>query len=89
MDARCQAPDQLCSQSYFQQRSSDPALNYTAVVPFYGHLENRFFRDEISFVMFPLYVRSRKSDVVTDNYLFPFFHLRHGRWPDRLASSGR
>ena len=43
-----------------QQRSSDPALNYTALFPFYGHLENRFFRDEISFVMFPLYLRSRK-----------------------------
>src|SRR5256885_8642599 len=36
---------------YLQQRSSDPSQNYTAVVPFYGHLKNRFFRDEIFFVM--------------------------------------
>jgi hypothetical protein len=28
--------------------------------------------------MFPLYVETRKKDVVTDNYVLPFFHLRHG-----------
>jgi hypothetical protein len=63
---------------YFQQRSSDPSQNYTAVVPFYGHLQNRLFRDDIFFVMFPLYSETRKGAVVTDNYLYPFFHLRHG-----------
>jgi hypothetical protein len=63
---------------YFQQRSSDPAQNYTAVAPFYGHLQNRLFRDEIFFVMFPGYSRTRKGEIVTDNYLYPFYHLRHG-----------
>jgi hypothetical protein len=63
---------------YFQQRSPLTNLNYTAVFPFYGHLKNRLFRDEIFFVMFPIFGESRKKDVVTDNYLYPFFHLRHG-----------
>jgi hypothetical protein len=63
---------------YFQQRAAKPELNYTALFPFYGHLKNRLFRDEMNFVMFPLYVETRKRDVVTDNYLFPLFHLRHG-----------
>ena len=63
---------------YFQQRSPDPKENYTALVPFYGHLKNRLFRDEIFFVMFPIYSETRKRDVVTDNYLYPFFDLRHG-----------
>ncbi len=63
---------------YFQQRSADTNLNYTAVAPFYGRLKNRLFRDEIKWVMLPLYVQSRKRDVVTDNYLVPFFHLRRG-----------
>ena len=63
---------------YFQQRSSDPGESYTAVFPIYGHLKNRLFRDEIFFVMFPIYGQSRKADVVTDNYVYPFFHLRHG-----------
>ena len=63
---------------YFQQRSPDTNENYTALVPFYGHLKDRLFRDEIFFVMFPIYSETRKRDVVTDNYLFPFFDLRHG-----------
>ena len=63
---------------YFQQRSSDPSQNYTALVPFYGHLQHRFARDEVFFVMFPFYSKTRKKDVVTDNYLCPVFHLRHG-----------
>ncbi len=28
--------------------------------------------------MFPLYVRTRKKDVVTWNMPYPFFHLREG-----------
>jgi len=63
---------------YFEQRSSDPSENYTALFPLYGHLKHRLFRDEISFVMFPLYSETRKKDVVTDNYLWPVFALRHG-----------
>ncbi len=63
---------------YFQQRSTDPNQNYTAFLPFYGHLKQRLFRDEIFFVMLPIFLESRKKDVVTDNYLFPFFHLRKG-----------
>jgi len=63
---------------YLQQRSPDSAQNYTSVLPFYGDLKNRFFRDEVHYIMMPLYVRSRKRDVVTENYLYPVFHLRHG-----------
>jgi hypothetical protein len=63
---------------YFQQRSSDPAENYTAFIPFYGHLQRRLMRDEIFFVMFPLYSKTRKRDVVTRNYVYPIFHLREG-----------
>lgn len=63
---------------YFQQRSSIKELNYTALLPIYGTLKNRLFRDEVHFVMMPFYVQSRKRDVVTDNYVYPFFHLRHG-----------
>jgi hypothetical protein len=63
---------------YFQQRSPDTNDNYTAVVPFYGHLKGRLFRDQIFFVMFPAYSETRKRDVVNDNYLYPFFNARHG-----------
>jgi hypothetical protein len=63
---------------YFRQRSSLPDQNYTAVIPFYGHLQHRLFHDEIFFVMFPFYAETRKGSMVTDNYVYPFFHLRHG-----------
>jgi hypothetical protein len=63
---------------YFQQRSPDTNENYTALIPFYGHLQHRLWRDKIFFVLFPIYGQSQKKDVVTDNYLYPFFHLRHG-----------
>jgi hypothetical protein len=63
---------------YFHQRSSLPSENYTAVIPFYGHVKHRLFRDEILFVMFPIYIESRKADVVTRNYLYPLFHQRQG-----------
>jgi len=63
---------------YFQRRSADTNLNYTALFPFYGHIKDRFFRDEVFFVLWPGYIQSRKRDVVTDNYLYPIFHLRHG-----------
>lgn len=48
---------------YFQQRSPDTNLNYTAVFPFYGHLKQRIFRSEIDFVLWPIYVKTvrRKS----------------------------
>ncbi len=63
---------------YFQQRSTDTNLNYTALFPVYGHLKDRLFKDDIQFTMFPLYSKTRKRDVETKNYIFPFFHLRHG-----------
>ena len=63
---------------YFQQRSPEAYENYTALAPFYGHLKNRLFRDEIFFVMFPAYSETRKRDVVTENYLYPFFDVSHG-----------
>lgn len=62
----------------FFRRSADPAQNYSAVLPFYGHFEKHLFRDEIRVVLWPLYAQTRTKDVVTDNYLVPFFHLRHG-----------
>ena len=64
---------------YFLQRSTtDTNLDYTAFFPFYGTLKYRMFRDEIHFVMFPIYSETRKKDVVTDNYLYPIEAVRHG-----------
>lgn len=63
---------------YFQRRAPDPKDNYTAVMPFYGTLQNRLFRDRIHFIMLPLYIETEKHDVRTDNYLLPLIHVRRG-----------
>ncbi len=63
---------------YFQNRSSNPERDYTSVFPFYGKVHSRMFRDEINWVMAPLYVETRKKDVVTKNMPLPFFHIRTG-----------
>jgi hypothetical protein len=63
---------------YFQQRSTDPRQNYTAFVPFGGHLNHRLFKDDIYFVMFPFYAKTRKKDVITYDEPYPFFHRRYG-----------
>ncbi len=63
---------------YFQQRSTIPTNNYTAFVPFYGHLQHRLFRDQIFFVMFPFYGKTWKRDIITYNMPYPLFHLRYG-----------
>ena len=63
---------------YFQQRSAIPEKNYTALIPLYGHLRNRLLRDEVNFALMPLYVQTRKRDIVTYNVPYPFFHLRYG-----------
>jgi hypothetical protein len=62
---------------YFQQRSPDTNKNYTALFPFYGHVKNHLFRSDIYIVLFPLFMETHRHDVITDNYLFPIFHLRH------------
>lgn len=63
---------------YFRQRSSDTNENYTAFFPFYGHINNRLFRDKIFFVMFPAYGQTQKKDVINYNYFYPFYNWRYG-----------
>jgi hypothetical protein len=63
---------------YFHQWSDIPERNYWALVPIYGNLKGRLFRDEIDFVAWPLYSKTRKRDVVTWNFPYPILHVRRG-----------
>jgi hypothetical protein len=63
---------------YFSQDAVDPEQDYWALFPFYGTLKNRFFRDEAEFVLFPVWLKTRKGTMVTKNVLFPLFHVREG-----------
>lgn len=70
---------------YFQQRSTDPAENYTAVFPFYGKVQNRMFRSRTEFVMWPIYVKTVKrgqASVLPDDAFtsarYRYLSLRRG-----------
>ncbi|MGC3960448.1 MAG: hypothetical protein QM813_21725 [Verrucomicrobiota bacterium] len=58
---------------YFQQRSPDTNQNYTALFPIYGHLRNRIFRSESTFILWPLYSKTvkRPSAGPTGGDMFP------------------
>ena len=62
----------------FYQKSELPNEDYWAVLPFYGKLYNRFWKNEHTFIMVPAYIKTRKKDVVTKNYFYPFVHVRKG-----------
>jgi hypothetical protein len=65
---------------YWQQRSTQPEENYTAIWPIHGTMKQRLLRDEVNFTLWPLYVRTVKArgNVETRNYLAPIFHRRTG-----------
>lgn len=70
---------------YFQERSADPARNYTAVFPLYGRLKNRLFRAESEWVLWPLYVKTKRrpsaSPLPNDPFLalpYRFLQARRG-----------
>ena len=63
----------------FSQWTRGESMDYFAIFPLGGTIRERLNRDEIRFLLFPLYSRTRKGDMVTDNYLFPIFHRREGQ----------
>ncbi len=52
---------------------------YGGVFPFYGHLVHRFQKDDIRFVLWPLYARSEKDGFVKTSYPWPFLTRYSGR----------
>jgi hypothetical protein len=50
-----------------------PGEDYNAVFPFYGRITKRYGRDEIIFVLWPIYTWQKKDDITAVNILWPFF----------------
>lgn len=68
---------------------------YTSLFPLYGTLYDRLFRDEIHYVLFPLYGRTVAKGTTTRHYLYPFFSTIEGKdeegwqfWPVYGQASG-
>ncbi|MCC6234596.1 MAG: hypothetical protein IT580_18280 [Verrucomicrobiales bacterium] len=63
---------------WFYQDATDPAQDYWALFPLYGHLKNRMFRDSAEFIAFPAWLKTTKGTMTTYNVAFPFIHWREG-----------
>ena len=62
---------------YFQGRDKNEGF-YMAVFPLGGRVCDILGRDEIYFVLFPLYARSRVNDVQTKDVLWPIYSRTEG-----------
>lgn len=72
----------------FYQNTPRPEDSYFAVWPLGGVLKNRFWRDEIAFALWPLFVRTERGDETRTHVPYPFIqhlagpHSRgFGLWP--------
>lgn len=63
---------------YFSRDTGDPETSYRAVFPIFGRLQNRFSNERLSWVLFPLYVRTENRGVVGTSYLWPFVRRLSG-----------
>lgn len=64
---------------YFSRNSTDnPAGNYRAFFPLGGTIKNRFGKERINFVLFPLYGQTLKNGKLTTNAPWPFLSFIGG-----------
>jgi hypothetical protein len=64
---------------FYVNATSEKYGHYKAIFPFYGSLYERLWRQEIHFIMFPLYSRTvNKQGITHRNYLYPFFSMTDG-----------
>lgn len=62
----------------FSRTCSDPAQSYFAFWPIAGSLKERFYWEKVTFILWPLYVRTERRGVKTYNFFVPLFHYREG-----------
>jgi len=57
---------------------TETGQRYGGFFPIYGKYKQRFDRDEIKFILWPLYISSKKADSHTYRFLWPFFSYHKG-----------
>ena len=63
----------------FKKSAENKENNYLALFPIAGRLKNKFFKDEITFIMFPLFMETRKDGEVNRNFLWPILAFYGGK----------
>lgn len=63
---------------YFSRRTGDPATSTYAVFPIAGTIQGHLLYERLSWVLFPLYVRSENRGAVTTSTPWPFVRVTRG-----------
>jgi len=63
---------------YFSRKTADPADSYRALLPLGGTIKNRFAKDRIDFVLWPLYVHTEKNGRQITHAPWPFLRFIGG-----------
>jgi hypothetical protein len=63
---------------YFSRQTGQPETSYRAIFPLYGEVQQRFMQDRWRWVLFPLYGRFEKNEVVTTTVPWPFIKIVRG-----------
>lgn len=63
---------------YFSRDSGDPATSYRALVPIGGTIKNRFGKEELRFVLLPLYLHTLKNGKEITHAPWPFLRFIRG-----------
>lgn len=63
---------------YFSREADNPAESYRALIPLGGTIKNRFGKDRISFVLWPLYVHTEKNGRQITHAPWPFLRFIDG-----------
>lgn len=63
---------------WFSRQTGSPETSYRALFPIAGTIKNRFGKDELSWVLWPLYFRIEKNGAVTTSTPWPFIQVVRG-----------
>jgi len=63
---------------YFSRQTGSPETSYRAFFPIVGTIKHRFGKDELSWVIWPLYFRTEKNGAVTTSTPWPFIQTATG-----------
>lgn len=63
---------------WFSRKTADPETSYRALFPIAGTIKHRLGYDRLSWVIFPLYVRTENRDAVTTQTPWPILRVTRG-----------
>ncbi|NIP30388.1 MAG: hypothetical protein GTN59_07460, partial [Candidatus Dadabacteria bacterium] len=64
---------------FFSRFSNNEQDDYMALFPLYGNLKNKFNKDRIKFVLFPLFLQTESGGEINNNILWPFIGYQKGK----------